>query len=92
MLEQMSDIPLFESDRIAWGKRPHFHAVPAPHERMSGQQAQSMPEQTPLSDMSEQCLRSLPQDPGGLMRRKFRYQSKIRARDNSSAAAGEKRY
>ncbi len=56
------------------------------------QQAQNMPEETPLSDMSEQWLRSLPQDPGGLMRRKFRYQSKIRARDNNPAAAGEKRY
>lgn len=42
MLEQMSDIPLFESDRSEWGKRPHFHGVPAPHERMSDQQAQSM--------------------------------------------------
>ena len=43
MLEQMSDIPIFESDRSAWGIRPHFHASPAPQERMSDQQAQSMP-------------------------------------------------
>jgi len=64
----------------------------AKEELKNAQQSQTLPEQTPLSDMSEQWLRSLPQDPGGLMRRKFRYQSKIRARDNNQSASGETRY
>lgn len=36
------------------------------------------PEQAPLSDLSEQWLRNIPDDPGGLMRRKFQVQSEMR--------------
>lgn len=35
-------------------------------------------EREPLSDQSEQWLRSIPDDPGGLMRRKFQYQAETR--------------
>jgi Ca-activated chloride channel family protein len=35
-------------------------------------------ERKPLSDQSEQWLRSIPDDPGGLMRRKFQYQAETR--------------
>ena len=38
------------------------------------------PEQAPLSERSEQWLRNIPEDPGGLMRRKFQYEAELRRR------------
>ena len=45
------------------------------------QAAQAMgSEQEPLSERSEQWLRNIPDDPGGLMRRKFQYEAELRRR------------
>ena len=54
-------------------------------------------EQTPdqLKDSSEQWLRSIKDDPSGLLRRKFQYQSKLRAAGRAPAntsSSGEERY
>ena len=51
-------------------------------------------DQTPLSENSEQWLRSIQEDPSGLLRRKFQYQSQLRARQqqNRQVENHEQRY
>ncbi len=51
-------------------------------------------DQTPLSENSEQWLRSIQEDPSGLLRRKFQYQSQLRARQqqNRPVENDEQRY
>ena len=48
-------------------------------------------EQEPLSDQSEQWLRNIPDDPGGLMRRKFQYQAEAR-RQRRAPPRSDSRY
>jgi Ca-activated chloride channel family protein len=53
--------------------------------------AATPPEGEPLSDQSEQWLRNIPDDPGGLMRRKFEYQAEQR-RGRGRSNRSETRY
>jgi Ca-activated chloride channel family protein len=53
--------------------------------------ATNEPEQEPLSDQSEQWLRNIPDDPGGLMRRKFQYQAETR-RQRREPPRSDRRY
>lgn len=48
------------------------------------------PTQEPLSDQSEQFLRNIPDDPGGLLRRKFQYEAEVRRRSGQQAAPHER--
>jgi Ca-activated chloride channel family protein len=43
-------------------------------------------EQAPLSERSEQWLRNIPDDPGGLMRRKFQYEAEVRRQRETRGA------
>ncbi|RBP51287.1 vWA domain-containing protein [Arenicella xantha] len=50
------------------------------------------PVEPDLSEASEQWLRTIKDDPSGLLRRKFDYQSRLRAQENDSTTQGEERY
>lgn len=52
--------------------------------------ASAQEEPTPLSDQSEQWLRNIPDDPGGLLRRKFQYEAELRRRSGQQRAPHER--
>lgn len=49
-------------------------------------------DQTPLKDSSEQWLRTIEDDPSGLLRRKFNYQSQLRERQRTQDNSQQDRY
>ena len=53
---------------------------------MDASSAAIEPEQEPLSERSEQWLRNIPDDPGGLMRRKFQYEAELRRQQGGREA------
>ncbi len=61
-------------------------------QQMTQGEEQENTEQTPLSPRSEQWLRSLPEDRGGLMRRKFQYEAFKRQREGNVNNRQQKRY
>ena len=42
-LERMTELPIYESDRNTWTRRPHFNLAPGSTERMTDAQASTMP-------------------------------------------------
>jgi Ca-activated chloride channel family protein len=64
--------------------------LPSQEREASGQPDTSESERTPLSDQSEQWLRNIPEDPGGLLRRKFQYEAELRRRSGQRSAPHER--
>jgi Ca-activated chloride channel family protein len=70
-----------QSDKIP-DQQPAQQTEPDKDEAEAGQQAQAEPDQqqTEQQQAMEQWLRRVPDDPAGLLRRKFRYQYSQRSR------------
>ena len=87
-----------ESDLAEEAAQEEAEATEEGEELSAEQQAEYALEETPdqLKDTSEQWLRTINDDPSGLLRRKFQYQSRQRSQNQSGANtgnnSGEERY
>ena len=87
-----------ESDLAEETAQEEAEATEEGEELSAEQQAEYALEETPdqLKDTSEQWLRTINDDPSGLLRRKFQYQSRQRSQNQSGANtgnnSGEERY